>query len=116
MILEFNMKMGDKKNGSYTEKYCLINVLSLAKLGLVFFMAPIEYSTGCSQIQYYLNSRVKPQSKVMIHFSFFKDFFFLVHALTDYRRIKSDIYDFLIQIYAKRWAIFTRIFMQSRLM
>ena len=38
------------------------------------------------------------------------------YFLTDYRHIKSDIYDFLIQIYAKRWAIFTRIFMQSRLM
>ena len=47
-----------------------------------------------------------------------KVFFLLTisYFLTDYRHIKSDIYDFLIQIYAKRWAIFTRIFMQSRLM
>ena len=45
-----------------------------------------------------------------------KVFFLLTisYFLTDYRHIKSDIYDFLIQIYAKHWAIFTRIFMQSR--
>ena len=66
------------------------------------------------KIKYFL---VKPTKKKLWNFIFSvcrllwlgKVFFLLTisYFLTDYRHIKSDIYDFLIQIYAKRWAIFT---------
>ena len=39
--------------------------------------------------------------------------YFFDRSLTDYQRIKSDFYDFLIQIYAKHLGLFSRIFMLS---
>ena len=77
----------------------------------------LAHSDGRKACKYISLFFVKKERKNKVFFSEKKKFFdsslWLDHFLTDYWHIKSDVYDFLIQIYAKRWGYFHGIFMQS---